>query len=159
MASETTETDPSLVDASAVVRRVGSDPDRGLSADEAARRLSTVGPNEIASAKPVPSWRKLVEQFRDPLIYLLLAAIVISIVAWLVEGADGLPFDALVIAVIVVLNAVLGYVQQARAENAVAALQRMSATTETVVRDGVQLRVATRELVPCLLYTSDAADE
>ena len=148
MTSATIETDPSLVDARAVVRRFRSDPDRGLSSEDAAQRLASVGPNEIATAKPVPSWRKLVEQFRDPLIYLLLAAIVISVVAWWVEGADGLPFDALVIAVIVVANAVLGYVQQARAENAVAALARMSATTATVVRDGVQVRVATRELVP-----------
>lgn len=66
MASATTETDPSLVDATAVVRRVGSHPDRGLSAHESAERLFTVGPHEIATAKPVSSWRKLVAQFRDP---------------------------------------------------------------------------------------------
>ncbi|MGV8978557.1 MAG: cation-translocating P-type ATPase [Cellulomonas sp.] len=148
MTSGAVGTDPSLVDARTVLRRMRSDPDRGLSADEAARRLATVGPNEIATAKPVASWRKLVAQFRDPLIYLLLAAIVIAVVAWWVEGADGLPFDAVVIAVIVVLNGVLGYVQQARAENAVAALARMTATTATVVRDGVAVRLPTRELVP-----------
>ena len=64
------------------------------------------------------------------------------------RGGSGWPFDAIVIAVIVVLNAVLGFVQQARAEHAVEALQRLSATTATVVRGGVQLRVATREMVP-----------
>ncbi len=131
------DTDPSLVEAVDVAAALGTDPDHGLTAAEAARRLASTGPNEIAAAKPVPTWRKLLEQFRDPLIYLLLVAIAVSLVAWLVEGASGWPFDAIVIAVIVVLNAVLGYVQQAKAEHAVEALQRLSATTATVVRDGV----------------------
>lgn len=148
MASEAIGSDPSLMDVGTVLGLLGTDPDRGLTVQEAARRLAETGPNEIAAEPPVPSWRKLVEQFRDPLIYLLFAAIVISLVAWAVEGASGWPFDALVIAAIVVLNAVLGYVQQARAEHAVEALQRLSATAATVVRDGVQQRVPTRELVP-----------
>ena len=142
------ERDPSVEDASVVVARMRTDPERGLTSEEAARRLAEYGPNEIASAKPVPRWLRFLEQFRDPLVYLLLAAIVISLLAWLVEGRDGLPFDAIVIAAIVLVNALLGYVQQARAENAVAALQRMTATTATVVRDGEQRRVPTRELVP-----------
>ncbi|HEX5771510.1 MAG TPA: cation-translocating P-type ATPase [Nocardioidaceae bacterium] len=148
MTTEHVDVDPSTMDARTVLDLLGTDPDRGLSVREAARRLEDTGPNEITGEKPVPSWRKFLEQFRDPLIYLLFAAIVISLAAWAVEGAAGWPFDALVIAVIVVLNAVLGYVQQARAEHAVEALQRMSATTATVVRDGAQARVPTRELVP-----------
>ncbi|HZD70223.1 MAG TPA: cation-translocating P-type ATPase [Actinomycetes bacterium] len=143
-----TESDPSVVDAGTVIQLMQTDRDRGLTAEEAAGRLAATGPNQIAAAKPVPAWRKFVEQFRDPLIYLLFAAIVTSLVAWVVEGASSWPFDAVVIAVIVILNAVLGYVQQAKAEHAVEALQRMSATTATVVRDGLQLRVPTRELVP-----------
>ncbi len=65
----------------------------------------------------------------------------------MVEGRDGLPFDAIAIAVIVLLNAVLGSAQRARAEHAVEALARMSATTATVVRDGARRRVPTSELV------------
>ncbi|HEY0775605.1 MAG TPA: HAD-IC family P-type ATPase, partial [Nocardioidaceae bacterium] len=148
MTTEHVDVDPSTMDARTVLDLLGTDPDQGLSVREAARRLETTGPNEITGEEPVPSWRKFLEQFRDPLTYLLFAAIAISLAAWAVEGAAGWPFDALVIAVIVVLNAVLGYVQQARAEHAVEALQRMSATTATVVRDGVQARVPTRELVP-----------
>ncbi|MGZ8720255.1 MAG: cation-translocating P-type ATPase [Aeromicrobium sp.] len=148
MTSANAELDPSLIDPGTVIQQMESDPANGLTAAEALRRLESTGPNEITTAKPVPVWRKLVEQFRDPLIYLLLAAIVISLAAWFVEGGSGLPYDAIVIAVIVVLNAILGYVQQARAEHAVEALQRMSAATATVVRDGTQLRIPTRELVP-----------
>lgn len=148
MRSTATDSDPSLLEASAVVHQMRTDRELGLSASEAAIRLESCGPNEITGAKPVPTWRKFAEQFADPLIYLLFAAIVISLVAWVVEGGSGWPFDAIVIAVIVVLNAVLGFVQQARAEHAVEALQRLSATTATVVRGGVQLRVATREMVP-----------
>ncbi|MFO7253072.1 MAG: cation-transporting P-type ATPase, partial [Actinomycetes bacterium] len=86
------ERDPSVEDASVVVARMQTDPERGLTGEEAARRLAEYGPNEIASAKPVPRWLKFLEQFRDPLVYLLLAAIVISLLAWLVEGRAGLPF-------------------------------------------------------------------
>jgi P-type Ca2+ transporter type 2C len=74
----------------------------------------------------VPAWRKLLAQVVDPLIYLLLVAIVISVVAWALEGAQGVPLDAIVIAVIVIANAVLGFVPERKAEQAVAALQRMA---------------------------------
>lgn len=148
MVNAAADPDPSLVDAATVAEQFGTDPDRGLSAKEAARRLVAVGPNEITTVPPVPAWRKFVEQFRDPLIYLLLVAIVISLIVWVVEGASGWPVDAVVIATIVVVNAVLGYAQQAHAEHAVEALARMSAATATVVRDGVRRRVPTRELVP-----------
>jgi magnesium-transporting ATPase (P-type) len=151
--------EPWLIDALEVARRLGTDPERGLSQPEAARRLATAGPNEIRSAPPVPLWRKLLAQFQDPLIYLLLAAVVVSAAAWVAEGADGWPLDAVVILSIVLLNGVLGYVQQARAETAVAALQRMTARTAGVVRDGQPERVPAREIVPgdlLLLAEGDA---
>src|SRR5690606_4077081 len=75
-------------------------------------------------------------------------AVVISVGAWALEGAGGFPFEAVVIAVIVVANAVLGYVQEARAEAAVEALQRMASPTATVVRDGTETEVPTEDLVP-----------
>jgi magnesium-transporting ATPase (P-type) len=146
--STATDADPWLVDAGVVAERFGTDPDRGLSAEEAARRLAAVGPNEIAAVPPVPVWHKFVEQFRDPLIYLLFAAIGVSLVVWGVEGASGWPVDAVVIATIIVINAVLGYLQRAHAERALEALGQMSAPTATVVRDGVNHRIPARELVP-----------
>ncbi len=138
---------------------LGSDPRTGLTAAEAARRLEAHGPNELASEPPVPAWKRFLAQFRDPLIYLLLAAIAISIVAWAIEGAGGWPVDAVVIAAIVVLNAVLGFVQEAKASSAVAALAKMTEVTSSVLRDGVVARIPSRELVPgdvLLLAEGDA---
>ena len=120
---------------------LGTDVRSGLTSAEAAARLERYGRNELEPETVVPAWRKLLAQLADPLIYLLLAAVAVSVVVWLAEGAEGVPYEALVIAVIVVLNAVLGYVQEARAEQAVAALQRMAAATASVVRGGREERI------------------
>ncbi|HWD46885.1 MAG TPA: cation-transporting P-type ATPase, partial [Actinomycetota bacterium] len=136
------------MDAAEVLGSQGVDPASGLSSAEAAERLARVGRNRLDPAAQVPAWRKLLAQFADPLIYLLLAAIAISVVAWALEGAQGAPFDAIVIAVIVIANAVLGFIQERKAEQAVAALQRMAAPAATLLRDGQQVRVPAEELVP-----------
>ena len=146
-------------EASDVAANLGTDARRGLSAAEAAARLARFGPNRLEAAERVPAWRKFLAQFADPLIYLLLAAVVVSLVAWALEGGEAAPFDAIVIAAIVVANAVLGYVQEARAEQAVAALQRMAAATAGVVRDGREERIPAAEVVPgdvLLLAEGDA---
>ncbi len=151
--------DPSLREAADVAADLGTDLGRGLSASEAAARLERQGPNRLESAKPVPGWRRFLGQFADPLIYLLLAAVVVSLAAWGFEGAEGVPYDAVVITVIVVLNAVLGFVQQMRAVQAVAALQRMAAPMASVLRDGREDRIPTAEIVPgdvLLLAEGDA---
>ncbi|MFN8233289.1 MAG: HAD-IC family P-type ATPase [Actinomycetota bacterium] len=121
---------------------------RGLAASEAATRLRRFGPNRLEPEAPVPAWRKIAAQFADPLVYLLIAALAISILAWILEGTPGFPFEPVVIGVILILNAVLGYVQEARAERAVAALQRMAATTAAVIRDGEERRIPSDEVVP-----------
>lgn len=139
--------DPSIKDADAVARALSTDLELGLTSEEASRRLSEEGLNELRSAPPVPIWRRILAQFQDPLIYLLLAAVVISLVAWVSEGRAGWPVDAIVIALIVVTNAILGYVQEAKAENAVAALAQMTAVTSAVMRDGRVERVPSSELV------------
>ncbi|MPZ51649.1 MAG: HAD-IC family P-type ATPase [Acidimicrobiia bacterium] len=131
-----------------VVAELDSDSSRGLSSSEARDRLEKYGPNELLVTEPVPTWRKILAQFADPLIYLLIGAVVISLVVWLLEGSEGVPFEAIVILVIIILNAALGYIQEARAEEAVAALQNMAAPTAGVVRDGKEERITTSELVP-----------
>jgi magnesium-transporting ATPase (P-type) len=139
--------DPSLRDAAEIARTLGTELERGLTDAEAARRLAQDGPNALRSAPPVAAWRRFLTHFRDPLIYLLLAAIAISLAAWWVEGRVGWPVDGAVIALIVVMNAVIGYVQEARAESAVAALSQMTQVMSSVVRDGRVTRVPSAELV------------
>ena len=138
---------PWSMEAPELARLLETDLQDGLSAPEAAKRLARDGPNELRAAPPVPRWRRILSQFQDPLIYLLIGAVVISLVAWLIEGGHGWPVDAIVIALIVILNAVLGYVQESRAENAVAALAQMTAVTSAVMRDGQVVRVPSGELV------------
>lgn len=139
--------EPYLVDSAIIARDLDVDTSVGLSVDEAARRLAEDGPNELRGTPPVPAWRRMLAQFQDPLIYLLLAAVAISLVAWVIEGAEGPPVDAIVIGAIIVLNAILGYTQEAKAADAVAALSVMTAATSTVLRGGVLATVPSSELV------------
>jgi len=147
MSNEDVLRDPSTIEIADVARALDTDTDRGLTSQEAARRLATDGPNELRAARAVPAWRRFLAQFQDPLIYLLLAAVGISLLAWRIEGGAGAPVDAIVIALVVLLNAMLGFVQEARAQGAVAALARMSAMTSAVVRDGEARRIPTAQLV------------
>ncbi len=150
------DVDPSLTDADQVAQALNVDPRTGLSSDEATRRLDKFGPNELASAPPVPKWKKFLQQFQDPLVYLLLAATAISLVAWIIEkvnaapGAEGeaLPFDSIVIVLILIVNAILGYMQEAKAEEAVNALSEMTAPTSNVLRNGRVERINTTDIVP-----------
>ncbi len=139
--------DPSVLETNAVVAALEADVENGLSASEAARRLVENGPNELRAAPLVPAWRRALAHFQDPLIYLLLAAVVVALVAWWVEGRVGWPIDASVIAAVVLLNGVIGHVQEAKAQNAVAALAKMTAATTAVLRDGKEQRVPSAELV------------
>ena len=143
--------DVSVMEANAVAAALAVDVEHGLSAQEAARRLTVNGPNELRAAPRAPAWRRVLAQFQDPLIYLLLAAVAVALVAWWVErpagGGSGWPVDAIVIAAVVLLNGVIGHVQEAKAQNAVAALARMTAATSGVQRDGRPQRVPSAELV------------
>ncbi|WP_430647574.1 cation-translocating P-type ATPase [Agromyces sp. GXS1127] len=140
--------DPACEDPADVAARLGVDPAAGLTAADADERLDAHGPNELRPARRVPVWRRVLAQFTDPLILLLLAAVVVSVVAWIVEGANGWPIDALVILAIIALNAALGLVQESRAERAVAALAVMTRAHSTVLRDGELRTVPSGDLVP-----------
>ena len=131
-----------------VVAALDTDTASGLTADEARRRLAEFGPNRIDSEPPVPAWKKFAAQFADPLVALLVVAMVVSLATWFLDGAEGAPFEVIVIGAILVANAVLGFVQEARAEQAVESLQRMAAATSSVIRGGVEQRVPATEVVP-----------
>lgn len=147
MARECTCTDASQLGVVEIAQALRTDCENGLGAAEVEQRLARGGPNALRSVPPTPAWKRLLAQFHDPLIYLLLGAIVVTFVVWEIEGQAGWPFDAIVIAVIVVLNAILGFVQEARAENAAAALAKLSEGTVSVIRDGHLQRIPSTELV------------
>jgi magnesium-transporting ATPase (P-type) len=139
--------DPSLLDVERVALALGTDLERGLTSHEAARRLSADGPNALRAVPPVPIWRRALAQLRDPLIYLLLAATAVSLIAWIGEGLHGWPVDTAAITAIVIVNAILGLLQELKAQNAVAALARMTAVTSAVIRDAQLVRVPSSQLV------------
>jgi Ca2+-transporting ATPase len=138
--------DPSIIDRAAVAAAFETDASSGLTATAAALRLARDGANELRTVPPVPQWRQALAQLKEPLVYLLLVAAAVALVAWVVEGREGWPIDAIVIGVVVLLNAVLGWVQEAKAQSAVAALARMTQASSSVVRDGQLLRIPSADL-------------
>ena len=142
-----TKHDWSVRDVADVVKTFKADPVEGLTAREADAKLIADGRNELHPALPVPTWRRVLAQFQDPLIYLLLVAIAIGLVAWGVDGFAGWPVDALVIAAVVLLNGALGYLEEAKARDAVAALANMTEAKSSVVRGGQRMAINSAELV------------
>jgi len=144
--------DPSLVDIVDLALVLGTDLELGLSAEEAAKRLRAGGANELRAAPLVPAWRRALAQLQDPLVYLLGVAAAVALAAWWFEGrglqgAAGWPLDAIVIICVVALNAVLGWLQETKAAQAVAALAKMTTATSAVLRGGAVDRVPSTELV------------
>jgi Ca2+-transporting ATPase len=131
-----------------VLKLLRADPQRGLGEQEVRARLERYGPNELEAEPPVPAWRRFVAQFQNVLVLLLIAAALTSVILWIVEGDSALPYEGLVILAIVILNAVLGFVQESRAERAVAALRAMAAAEARVLRDGEEQRCPARDVVP-----------
>lgn len=124
-----------------VVRLLESDLSTGLSAAEVHRRREEYGPNRLTARRGTPAWMKFLRQFNQPLVYILLLAV--SVTAFLGEWVD-----SSVIFGVVLFNAVVGFLQETKAEKAIEALANMVATETTVRRDGLRLRVHSEQLVP-----------
>ncbi len=124
-----------------------TDARQGLTDGEAHVRLQRDGRNELAAEKPVPAWRRFFAQFQDVLVVLLLIATAISAGLWLIERDAAAPYEAIAIFAVVLLNAMMGYVQEARAEAAVAALRALSAADATVVRGGQRRSIPATDIV------------
>jgi Ca2+-transporting ATPase len=152
---------PHRTPAEAVVSALDSDPARGLTRAEAQRRLQHFGPNQLKSAPETPWWTRLAEQFENFLVIILLVATVISVIEWVLQDPreSALPYEAIVILAIVILNAMLGFIQEARAEKSVRALMALAAPEATVVRDGDRQRIATNEMVPGDILLLEAGDK
>jgi len=123
----------------------------GLSAAQARDRLARYGPNQLPRARPRSALRRLIDQFRNLLILILLGAVALSI-------ALGHWLDASVIAMVVVVNVLLGFFQEGRAENALTAIRGMLAGKTTAMRDGRRRTLPSRDLVPGDLILLEAGD-
>lgn len=134
-----------------VLQELQSDAASGLTAAEAARRLEQYGPNSLQEKKSQSWLEKLLNQFKDVMVLILIAASAVS-------AALNEWIDALVILAIVVINAILGLVQEGKAEKAIEALQKMTSPQARVVRDGQQQLVEAANLVPGDLVLLEAGD-
>jgi Ca2+-transporting ATPase len=123
----------------------------GLSPEEALARLNRFGPNELIEKKRKSPFLIFLDQFRDFMILVLIAAAVVA-------GLIGEPSDTVAIAVIVLLNAVLGFIQEYRAEKAMAALKKLAAPSATVIRGGVSDTISAGRLVPGDLVILEAGN-
>ena len=133
--------------------------ENGLTSAEAEKRLQENGKNKLAEAKKVSMFSRFIDQLKDPMIIILLIAAVISAVTEMIEaGGFVTPTDSIIILVVVLINAVLGVLQESKAEKAVEALQKMSAATTKVLRDGKIEVVKSEDLVVGDVILLDAGD-
>ena len=134
-----------------VAAALGTNSDTGLDPEEAARRLAVVGPNELLERGRKPTWRLFVEQFTNTMIIVLVIAAVVT-------ALIGDLKDTVVILAIVALNGVIGFIQEYRAERAMAALKQMTSPTTRVIRDGAVAVIPAAQLVPGDLVQLEAGD-
>ncbi len=146
-----------LQDSAKVVEDVKSDGIYGLSSAEAKKRLERDGLNKLKEAKKDPLWKRFFAQMADPMIIMLIVAAVISALTGMAQG-DADFADVIIICFVVVVNAVLGVVQESKAEEALAALQEMSAAQSKVIRDGKLEHLPSADLVPGDIVLLEAGD-
>ncbi len=137
------------------LEQLASDPEVGLTTQEAKQRLQQYGPNELQETAGRSTWEILLDQFKNIMLLMLILVALISGILDLVDLRAGrlapgeIPFkDTIAILLIVILNGVLGYLQESRAEKALAALKKLSSPKVRTIRDGRQLEVDGKDLVP-----------
>ena len=146
-----------LASAEDVLAAQSSNAETGLSAAEAASRLASVGPNKLDEEEKTPMWKRFFEQMADPMVIMLLVAAAISVITGFIQGEPEWA-DAAIILSVVILNSVLGVVQEAKSEQALEALQEMSAAQSKVIRDGKLVHLPSSELVPGDIVLLEAGD-
>ena len=141
-----------------VLQSLQTDPAQGLSAAEAARRLEQHGANVLREKKKKTNLQRFLDQFKDVMILILIAAAIVSFVIACIEGNPGEFFEPALILLIVILNAVMGMLQESKAEKALDALKSMSAPHARVLRDGTEQIVDAASLVPGDIIRLEAGD-
>ena len=146
-----------LASAEEVLEEQSTSAAQGLTAAEAQQRLANVGPNKLDEEEKTPMWKRFFEQMGDPMVIMLLVAAAISVITGFIQGEPEWA-DAAIILSVVILNSVLGVVQEAKSEQALEALQEMSAAQSKVIRDGKMVHMASSELVPGDVVLLEAGD-
>ena len=146
-----------LASAKEVLEEQSTSAAQGLTAAEAQSRLASVGPNKLDEEEKTPMWKRFFEQMGDPMVIMLLVAAAISVITGFIQGEPEWA-DAAIILSVVILNSVLGVVQEAKSEQALEALQEMSAAQSKVIRDGKMVHMASSELVPGDVVLLEAGD-
>ena len=141
-----------------LIKELDTDKNAGLSSDEAARRLAKYGKNQLNQKKKKTMVQKFLDQFKDYMIIILLIAAAMSLITTIVTKENNW-LEPIIIVAIVVLNALLGVIQESKAENALEALKSMAAPNATVIRDGVQTMIRADEVVPGDIITLDAGND
>ena len=146
-----------LASAEEVLEAQSTSADQGLTAAEAQKRLASVGPNKLDEEEKTPLWKRFFEQMADPMVIMLLVAAAISVITGFIQGEPEWA-DAAIILSVVILNSFLGVVQEAKSEQALEALQEMSAAQSKVIRDGKMSHMPSSELVPGDVVLLEAGD-
>ena len=141
-----------------VIRELEADEVNGLSDSQAQSRLSKYGKNVLAQKKPKTNLQRFAEQFKDVMILILLAAAAVSFVIACIEGDAREFFEPVLILLIVIINAVMGVIQESKAEKALEALKNMSAPHSRVIRGGKEEIIEAAELVPGDIIRLEAGD-
>ena len=128
----------------------------GLTSQEAAARLEKHGPNRLQEAKKITNLQRFLQQLKDPMLLILMAAAAVSAVTSILSGEK--LTEVIIILAVVLLNAVLGVVQESKAEAAIEALQTMTAATSKVLRDGKIIVLHSADLVPGDVVLLEAGD-
>ena len=140
-----------------VLREQGTDVEAGLSSAEAASRQEKFGPNKLEEAEKTPLWIRFFQQMADPMVIMLIVAAIISAVTGAIQGEIDFA-DVIIIMTVVIINSALGVIQEAKSEEALAALQEMSAAQSKVIRDGKLVMLHSSELVPGDVILLEAGD-
>ena len=146
-----------LASAEDVLKEQSTSADAGLSTAEAQTRQAKFGPNKLKEEEKTPLWIRFFQQMADPMVIMLIVAAVISAVTGMIQGESEWA-DVVIIMAVVIINSALGVIQEAKSEEALAALQEMSAAQSKVIRDGKQISLHSSELVPGDIVLLEAGD-
>ena len=141
-----------------VLQELETDWSHGLGPEQVAARFARYGPNRLRQAKKKTNIQRFFDQFRDRMILILLAAAAVSFVLACMEGVPGAFFEPVLILIIVILNAIMGVIQESRAEKALEALKSLSAPQARVLRGGREAMIPAAELVPGDIIRLEAGD-